>query len=88
MQTQNYGNETTSLGGVGGEATRERLDRAATKAHETVDTVHRRASEVTDRVTTEGDRMYQATCDWIADHPMQAVCGALFVGYVFGKIRG
>ncbi len=86
MQTQNYGNDIAS-GSGSGEVTRDQLDRAASKAHDTVDTVHRRATEVSDRVTSETDRVYQATCDWISAHPLQAVASAVFAGYLFGRLR-
>lgn len=86
MQTQNYGNDSM-LDDVAGSAPRAKLDRAATTAHDTVDRVHRKASEVTDRVSTEGERMYAETCDWISAHPMQAVAAALAAGYLFGRLR-
>ena len=91
MQTQNYGNASGFSDASAADATisdpRAKLDQAASKAHETVDRVHRKATEVTDRVTTEGERMYEQACGWVAEHPMQAVAGALFVGYLFGRLR-
>jgi ElaB/YqjD/DUF883 family membrane-anchored ribosome-binding protein len=86
MQTQNYGTDSM-LDDSAGAAPRAKLDQAATVAHDTVDRVHRKASEVTDRVSTEGERMYAQACDWIAAHPMQAVACALAAGYLFGRIR-
>lgn len=86
MQTQNYGNDP-SLSDSAGAEPRVTLDRAASTAHETVDRVHRRAAQVSDRVATEGDRMYHQACDWVAGHPIQAVAGALVAGYLFGRIR-
>ena len=91
MQTQNYGNASgfsdVSTTDPSVTDSRARLDQAASKAHETVDRVHRKATEVTDRVTTEGERMYEQACGWVAHHPVQAVAGALLVGYLFGRIR-
>lgn len=66
---------------------REKLDRAASSVHETVDRVHQRANEMTDRVSTEADRYYQSATQWISMHPMQALLGALFAGYLFGRMR-
>lgn len=92
MQTQNFNDLSTDTGSAGGSPMSmrdpaEKIDRAAQSAHETVDRVHRRAMDLTERATTEGDRMYQATCNWIAAHPMQAVLGALVVGYLYGRVR-
>jgi hypothetical protein len=95
MQTQNFDDLSTG-GGAGGEpmGMRDRLrdpaqkiDRAAQSAHETVDRVSRRAVELTERATSEGERMYEATCNWVAAHPMQAVLGAFVAGYLYGRIR-
>jgi hypothetical protein len=95
MQTQNLNDLT--MGAAGGEpagmrdlsrAPAEKIDRAAQTAHETVDRVSRRAVELTERATTEGERMYEATCNWVAAHPMQAVLGAFVAGYLYGRIRG
>jgi ElaB/YqjD/DUF883 family membrane-anchored ribosome-binding protein len=93
MQTQRF----DDLGGDAGAAgsgpstmrdnTQEKMDRAAQTAHDTVDRVHRRTMELTDRATTEGERYYQQACSWISEHPMQAVLGAVFVGYLYGRIR-
>jgi ElaB/YqjD/DUF883 family membrane-anchored ribosome-binding protein len=66
---------------------REKLDRAASTAHETVDRVHRKANEMTERVSSETDRYYQSATQWITAHPMQALLGALFAGYLFGRMR-
>lgn len=100
MQTQNYNDLSTGAGSAGGsptmretvdktaDKTAEKIDKAAQSAHDTVDRVHRRAVDLTDRATSEGDRMYQAACSWVSEHPMQAVAGALFVGYLYGRIRG
>jgi ElaB/YqjD/DUF883 family membrane-anchored ribosome-binding protein len=92
MQTQEFNDLSTDTGSAGGtppstRATGQKIDRAAQTAHETVDRVHQKATELTDRATTEGDRMYQAACNWISAHPMQAVLGALAVGYLYGRIR-
>ena len=92
MQTQNFNDLSTDTGSAGGSPMSmrdpaEKIDRAAQSAHDTVDRVHRRAVELSERATTEGDRMYQATCNWIAAHPMQAVLGALVVGYLYGRVR-
>ena len=46
-----------------------------------------RIEAVERRNEVEGDRMYQATCNWIAAHPMQAVLGALVVGSLYGRVR-
>lgn len=86
MQTQDHGSAGGTLSGSS-DVAREKLDRAASKAHDTVDTVHRHATEVSERVTSETDRMYQATCDWISHHPMQAVASAVLAGYLFGRLR-
>ena len=91
MQTQKFGNDSSFSDASGGSAgltdPRDKLDQAASKAHETVDRVHRKATEVTERVTTEGDRMYQQACGWVSAHPVQAIAGALLAGYLFGRIR-
>lgn len=89
MQTQKYGSDPgfsdpTAAGDTDPHA---KLDQAASKAHETVDRVHRKATEVSERVTTEGGRMYEQACGWVSEHPVQAVAGALFAGYLFGRIR-
>lgn len=86
MQTQNYGNDPL-LNDAAGAAPQAKIDRAATVAHDTVDRVHRKASEVTERVSSEGERMYAQACDWISAHPMQAVAAALAAGYLFGRLR-
>ncbi|HVE50264.1 MAG TPA: hypothetical protein VNG69_11675 [Casimicrobiaceae bacterium] len=96
MQTQNYDNLSTGAGSAGGsptmrdaaDKTTDKIEKAAQSAHDTVDRVHRRAVDLTDRATSEGDRMYQAACSWVSEHPLQAVAGALFVGYLYGRIRG
>lgn len=75
------------LGDAAGAAPQAKLDHAANVAHDTVDRVHRKASEVTDRVSTEGERMYAQACGWISAHPMQAVGAALAAGYLFGRLR-
>ena len=72
---------------AGGEGYSSKLDRAAHAAHETVDRVHQRAAQVTDRVTSDGERMYADACDWVASHPVQAVAAALVAGYLIGRIR-
>ena len=89
MQTQNYGNDTgeTSATGRTFPDPQARLDQAASKAHETVDRVHRKATQVSDRVTTQGEEMYSDACNWVKAHPVQAVAGALFAGYLIGRIR-
>lgn len=91
MQTQNYGSQSdagfSDTAAAGLAESRVKLDQAASKAHETVDRVHRKATEVTDRVTTEGERMYEQASGWVSSHPLQAVAGALFVGYLFGRLR-
>jgi hypothetical protein len=66
---------------------REKLDRAASTAHETVDRVYEKANAMTERVTGETDRYYQSATQWITAHPMQALLGALFAGYLFGRMR-
>lgn len=96
MQKQNYDDLSTGVGAAGGSTTMrdtadkatDKIDKAAQSAHDTVDRVHQRAMDLTDRASSEGDRMYQAACSWVSEHPMQAVAGALFVGYLYGRIRG
>jgi hypothetical protein len=92
MQSQSYNDLSTGQDSAGSTPTSlrdpsEKIDRATQAAHETVDRVSRRALDLTDRATTEGERMYQATCGWIAAHPVQAVVGALVAGYLYGRIR-
>lgn len=99
MQTQNYDDMTTGAGAAGSSTTStgsdsmtrrdpaERIDRAAQTAHDTVDRVHRRALEMSERATTEGDRMYQASCAWVSAHPLQAVLGAFVAGYLYARMR-
>jgi ElaB/YqjD/DUF883 family membrane-anchored ribosome-binding protein len=82
MQTQNYTTDPML-----DDAASARLDQAATAVHDTVDRVHRKASELTDRVSTDGERMYAQACHWIAEHPMQAVAYAVLTGYLFGRLR-
>ena len=91
MQTQNSGRqsateETTGAGSYAQDS-REALDQAASKVHATVDRVHRKATQVTDQVATEGERTYQQACAWVSEHPIQAIAGALAVGYLFGRLR-
>ena len=86
MQTQNYGSDSM-LDNAAGAAPQAKLDHAANLAHDTVDRVHRKASEVTGRVSTEGERMYAQACDWVSAHPVQAVAAALAAGYLFGRLR-
>lgn len=91
MQRQTTGNETGLAASSGIEArakdTQATLDQAASKVHDTVDRVHRKATEVTDRVTSDGERMYDQACGWVREHPMQAVAGVFLAGYLFGRIR-
>jgi ElaB/YqjD/DUF883 family membrane-anchored ribosome-binding protein len=86
MQTQNFANQTGLSDAAGADA-QVRLDQAASKAHETVDRVHRTATAVTERVSTQGEHMYQQACGWISAHPVQAIAGALAAGYLFGRLR-
>jgi ElaB/YqjD/DUF883 family membrane-anchored ribosome-binding protein len=86
MQTQDFGNETGISDAAGADA-RVKLDQAASKAHETVDRVHRKATAVTERVTTQGEHLYGQACAWVSAHPVQAIAGALLAGYLFGRIR-
>jgi ElaB/YqjD/DUF883 family membrane-anchored ribosome-binding protein len=91
MQTQNFNDMSMDTGAAGSAPTRDpaqRIDRAAQAAHDTVDRVQRRAVQLTDKASSEGERMYQATCSWISAHPMQAVGTALLAGYLFGRLRG
>jgi len=85
MQTQNHSKSSTE-GDVGSYA-QESLDQAASKVHATVDRVHRRATNLTDQVTSQGERTYQQACAWVSDHPLQAIGGALAIGYLFGRLR-
>jgi ElaB/YqjD/DUF883 family membrane-anchored ribosome-binding protein len=91
MQTQDVYNDPSFSDASGGAASggdlRDPLDQVASKAHATVDRVHRKASAVTDRMTTQGDRMYRQACGWVSAHPVQAVVAALAAGYLFGRLR-
>ena len=91
MQTQNYSNNSTPADAVDtgayAQESRERLDQAASKVHATVDRVHRRASDLTDQVASQGERTYQQACAWVSEHPLQAIGGALAIGYLFGRLR-
>ena len=90
MQTQNSSKTLTAdAAGAGtyAQESRERLDQAASKVHATVDRVHRRATDLSDQVASQGERTYQQACAWVADHPLQAVAGALAIGYLFGRLR-
>lgn len=69
------------------EAARAKLDAAADTMHSTVDRVHQRASDVADRVTRGTDRYVQSTAQWISEHPMQALLGAMVAGYLFARMR-
>ena len=91
MQTQNFYNDPSFSDASGAGASpadsRDKLDQAPSKAHATVDRVRRKATEMTDRVTTQSDRMYQQACGWVSAHPVQALAGALVAGYLFGRLR-
>lgn len=89
MQTQNYGNDESGTTGTGRTSadSHAKLDQAASKAHATVDRVHRKATQVSDRVTSQGEVLMQDACAWVTAHPIQALAGAFFAGYLFGKIR-
>ena len=69
------------------DAARERIDAAADTVHSTVDRVHQRASDVADRVTRGTDRYVQSTAQWITEHPLQALFGAVLAGYLFARLR-
>ncbi len=91
MQTQNRNNSSMTADpadtGSYAEESRDRLDQAASKAHATVDSVHRRAAHLTDQVASQGERTYQQACAWVSEHPLQAIGGALAIGYLFGRLR-
>jgi ElaB/YqjD/DUF883 family membrane-anchored ribosome-binding protein len=91
MQTQNRSNNSTTTDAVDtgayAQESRERLDQAASKVHATVDRVHRRATDLTDQVASQGERTYQQACAWVSEHPLQAIGGALAIGYLFGRLR-
>jgi len=91
MQTQNRSKSSTTVDemdeGSYAQESRDRLDQAASKVHATVDKVHRRATNLTDQVTSQGERTYQQACAWVTEHPMQAIGGALAIGYLFGRLR-
>jgi ElaB/YqjD/DUF883 family membrane-anchored ribosome-binding protein len=87
MQTQNSSKSSTGAEGDVGSYAQESLDQAASKVHATVDRVHRRATNLTDQVTSQGERTYQQACAWVSDHPLQAIGGALVIGYLFGRLR-
>jgi len=87
MQTKSTYDEVEGALSTSRTHTRDKLDQAASKAHDTVDRVHRSAVDMTDNVSTQGERMYQDACNWVAAHPLQAVAGALLAGYLFGRIR-
>ena len=79
--------DNTMMSGSTETQVREKLDRAASTAHDTVDRMQHKAHEMTDRVSSETDRYYQGATQWIAAHPMQALMGALVTGYVVGRLR-
>jgi ElaB/YqjD/DUF883 family membrane-anchored ribosome-binding protein len=85
-QSQNFANDT-SVSDAAGADPRMKLDQAANRAHETVDRVHRKASEISERFTSDGEHYYRQACGWISAHPVQAVGAALLAGYLFGRIR-
>ncbi|HVF64083.1 MAG TPA: hypothetical protein VNE58_08820 [Casimicrobiaceae bacterium] len=93
MQTQNYRNDTLMDDAAGADMqnkvdqAQNRIDETASKMHDTIDRVHRTAADLTDRVSTDGERMYREACDWVSAHPMQAVGGALLAGYLIGRLR-
>lgn len=89
MQTQNYGNDDGATTGEGRTFPdpHAKLDQAASKAHATVDRVHRKATQVSDRVTSQGEEMMNDACAWVTAHPVQALAGAFFAGYLIGRIR-
>jgi ElaB/YqjD/DUF883 family membrane-anchored ribosome-binding protein len=89
MQAQNSTTTTADVAGGGtyAQESRHKLDQAASKAHDTVDRVHRRATDLTDQVASQGERTYQQACAWVSEHPIQAIAGALAVGYLFGRLR-
>lgn len=90
MQTQNTKTSAAADAGVAGkyaQETHDRLDQVASKAHATVDRVHRQATDLSDQVTSQGERTYQQACAWVTDHPVQAIAGALAIGYLFGRLR-
>jgi len=87
MQNPGLGSDTSVSGALGADVVTQKLDTAASKAHETIDRVHRTATQVTGRVATDGERMVAQGCSWIAAHPIKAVAGALLAGYLFGRIR-
>ena len=91
MQTQNRTTGSTNAGdgdiGAYTQESRDRLDQAASKVHATVDRVHRRATDLTDQVASQGERTYQQACAWVSAHPLQAIGGTLAIGYLFGRLR-
>ena len=89
MQNRGVGNDTSVSGAFGGAdaMVTQKLDTAASKAHDTIDRVHRKATQVSDRVTTDGERMVEQACTWIAANPLKAVASALLAGYLFGRIK-
>ena len=91
MQTQNRskGSTTPDNADAGSyvEESRDRLDQAASKVHATVDRVHRRAANLTDQFASQGEHTYQQACAWVSEHPLQAIGGALAIGYLFGRLR-
>ena len=59
-QSQNFANDT-SVSDAAGADPRVKLDQAANRAHETVDRVHRKASEISERFTSDGETPQAST---------------------------
>lgn len=72
---------------------RNTLDRVATAAHETVDKLASNASHVADRFSEQANwvsetpnRVLGCSKSWVQDKPLEAVAGALALGFILGRL--
>ena len=74
---------------------RSTVDRAATAAHETVDKLASGASHVAERFSEQAhwvsdtpNRLLGESKSWIQEKPLEAVAGALALGFILGRLTG
>jgi ElaB/YqjD/DUF883 family membrane-anchored ribosome-binding protein len=72
---------------------RQTIDKVSATAHETVERLASRATSLADRLDEKTRRLADApqralaySTQVVQDHPVQAVAGALLVGYVLGLL--
>ncbi|MFZ4289325.1 glycine zipper domain-containing protein [Variovorax sp. HJSM1_2] len=75
--------------------TRAAIDRVSSNAHESVDRWSQRAETATETLYNQRQRLSQAprqalaqAKEFVSDHPLQAVGGALVLGLLVGWLRG